>query len=172
MTKEQDIGISGFTRQEALRLTQCTSSRLVYLEKVGLINPTRIGSGRKPLVLFSWDQIVEIKAIRSLRKDISLQTIRKIIDFLNQAGYDKGLKQKRLVVVNDDVFWVKSDLADLGECIEALIVASKKEGRVGQYVLLVIPPLVDIVNEIWETAKQSNVIDFESFKVRAKAQSA
>lgn len=168
---EQDVGIRGFTRQETLKLTQCTSSRLSYLEKVGLVVPKRIGVGRKPVVIFSWEQLLEIKAIKNLRKDISLQTVRKIVEFLNQHGYSDSIKDKKLVVIDDEVFWVKSDMTDLGQHIAALTVTSKK-GRAGQFVLTVIDPLADIVAEIWETAQQSNVIDFESFKTRAKTQPA
>jgi DNA-binding transcriptional MerR regulator len=168
----RDIGFDGFTRQETLKLTQCTSSRLSYLEKVGLVIPERIGLSKKPVVIFSWEQLLEIKAIKNLREDnISLQTVRKIVEFLNQYGYDDGLKDKKLVVVDDEVFWVRSDMTDLGRHIAALTVASNKD-QVGQFVLIVIPALVDIVNEIWETAQNSNVIDFESFKFRAKARPA
>ena len=168
---KQEIGIRGFTRQETLKLTQCTSSRLSYLEKVELVVPERIGVSRKPVVIFSWEQLLEIKAIKNLRKDISLQTVRKIVEFLNHHGYNDGIKDKKLVVVDDEVFWVKSDMTDLGPRIAALTVASKK-GRAGQFVLTVIEPLADIVDEIWRTAQQSEVIDFESFKARAKAQPA
>ncbi|WP_035991708.1 MerR family transcriptional regulator [Leptolyngbya sp. KIOST-1] len=168
----RDIGLNGFTRQETLKLTQCTSSRLSYLEKVGLVIPERIGISRKPVVIFSWEQLLEIKAIKNLREDnVSLQTVRKIVEFLNQSGYDDCLKDKKLVVVDNEVFWVRSDMTDLGQHIAALTVASKT-GQAGQFALIVIPALVDIVNEIWETAQNSNVIDFESFKVRAKAKPA
>jgi hypothetical protein len=48
-------------------------------------------------------------------------------------------------------------------------VAGKRNRAVGQYVLLVIPPLIDIVNDIWEAAQKSKIIDFKSFQERAKA---
>ncbi|WP_228060496.1 MULTISPECIES: hypothetical protein [unclassified Coleofasciculus] len=51
----------------------------------------------------------------------------------------------------------------------ALKVAGNKGKDVGQYILLVIPPLSEIVNEVWETAEKSPGVDFESFKQRAKA---
>lgn len=168
----QNAGVIGFSRQETMKLTGCSSSRLAYLEKVGLIVPTRIGVGRKPIVLFSWEQLLEIIAIKNLRQDVSLQTVRRVVEFLNQSGYDDKLKNKQLVVVNDDVLWLNPDFSDLGDHVSGLTVASKKKGRVGQIVLLVIPPLSDIVDEIWETAKQSKVVDFESFKSRAKAHPA
>lgn len=162
----------GFTRKETMQLTGCTSSRLAYLEKVGLIVPYRYGtnSGR-PIVVFSWEQLLEIRAIRNLRQeDISLQTVRKIIDFLDKSGYNNALRNKQLVVVNDEVFWIEQDWSDFGANMpKAVKVAGKNSQEVGQYVLIVIPPLIDIVNDIWESAKNSKIINFESFKQRAKA---
>lgn len=161
----------GFTRQETLRLTGCTSSRLAYLEKVALVVPTRIGSNKRPTVLYSWEQLLEIRAIKTLRKDVSLQTVRKIVDTLNRCGFDDTLRDKSLVIVGDDVLWVAPDWSDF-EVPAALLVASKSGKEVGQFVLLVVPPFATIVKELWDAAKDSTVVDFESFKQRAKAKPA
>jgi DNA-binding transcriptional MerR regulator len=163
--------MSGFTRQEAIHLAGCTSSRLAYLEKVGLVIPYRFGNNGRPTVVFSWEQLLEIRAIKNLRKeDVSLQTVRKIIKFLDESGYDNSLRDKQLVVVGDEVFWIKQDWSDFGENIPTTVkVAGKNNKEVGQYVLLVIPPLTDIVSDIWEAARKSEVVDFNSFEQRAKA---
>jgi DNA-binding transcriptional MerR regulator len=65
--------IDGFTRTETLALTETTSNRLQYLEKAGLIIPQRIGKSRKPTVIYTWEQVLEIRAIKHLRQEISLQ---------------------------------------------------------------------------------------------------
>lgn len=162
--------VSGFTRQETIHLAGCTSSRLAYLEKVGLIIPYRFGNNARPTVIFSWEQLLEIRAIKNLRKDVSLQTVRKLIKFLDDSGYDNSLRDKQLVVVGEEIFWVKQDWSDFGENLPTAVkVAGKSCQQVGQYVLIVIPPLIDIVNEIWEAARKSKVIDFKSFERRAKA---
>jgi DNA-binding transcriptional MerR regulator len=162
--------MSGFTRQETMHLAGCTSSRLAYLEKVGLIIPYRFGNNARPIVIFSWEQLLEIRAIKNLRKDVSLQTVRKIIKFLDDSGYDNSLRDKQLVVIGEEVFWVKQDWSDFGDRLPATVkVADKSNKQVGQYVLLLIPPLTDIVNEIWEAANKSKVIDLKSFEQRAKA---
>jgi DNA-binding transcriptional MerR regulator len=163
--------MSGFTRQETIHLAGCTSSRLAYLEKVGLVIPYRFGNNGRPTVVFSWEQLLEIRAIKNLRKeDVSLQTVRKIIKFLDESGYDNSLRDKQLVVVGDEVFWIKQDWSDFGENIPTTVkVAGKNNKEVGQYVLLVIPPLIDIVNDIWEAARKSEVVDLRSFEQRAKA---
>ncbi|MBD1903754.1 hypothetical protein NDI44_26905 [Trichocoleus sp. DQ-A3] len=162
--------MSGFTRQETLHLAGCTSSRLAYLEKVSLVIPYRFGNNGRPTVVFSWEQLLEIRAIKNLRKDVSLQTVRKIIKFLDESGYDNSLSNKQLVVVCDEVFWIKPDWSDFSENMPTTVkVADKDNKEVGQYLLLVIPPLTDIVNDIWEAARRSEVVDFKSFEQRAKA---
>jgi hypothetical protein len=99
-----------------------------------------------------------------------LQTVRNIIKFLDESGYDNSLRDKQLVVVGDEVFWIKQDWSDFGENIPTTVkVAGKRNRAIGQYVLLVIPPLTDIVNDIWEAARRSEVVDFKSFEQRAKA---
>ena len=80
------------------------------------------------------------------------------------------MRDKQLVVVSEEVFWVKQDWSDFGENLPTAVkVAGKNNKQVGQYVLIVIPPLIDIVNEIWEAAKRSKVVNFNSFEKRAKA---
>lgn len=163
--------ISGFTRQEVIKLTGCNANRLSYLEKVELVIPTRFGSVKKPTVVYTWEQLLEIRAIRDLRREVSLQTIRSIVSFLNDSGIDDSLRDKQLVVIDDEVFWVDVSEADkIGAFV--VKVASKNKKQVGQFMFWTIPPLANIVAEIWETAQRSSVIDFESFKARAKAQPA
>jgi DNA-binding transcriptional MerR regulator len=162
--------IEGFTRRETLELTGTTSNRLQYLERSGLVIPKRIGKSRKPTVIYSWEQVLEIRAIKHLRQEISLQTVRKIINFLDKSGFDDSLRDKQLIVIDDEVFWVQQDWNDFPEKMPSTLkVAGNKGQDVGQYVLLVIPPLSEIVNEVWEAAEKSQVVDFESFKQRAKA---
>jgi DNA-binding transcriptional MerR regulator len=164
--------IEGFTRRETLDLTETTSNRLQYLERVGLIVPQRIGSSSKPTVIYTWEQILEIRAIKNLRQEISLQTVRKIVDILNKYGFDESLRDKQLIAINDDVFWIRQDWTDFSEQMpKALKVASKKGKNIGQYTLTVIPTLGDIVDEVWSAAKKSKVVDMRSFEQRAKAKS-
>lgn len=162
--------IEGFTRRETLELAGTTSNRLQYLERSGLVIPQRIGKSRKPTVIYSWEQVLEIRAIKHLRQEISLQTVRKIINFLDKSGFDDSLRDKQLIVINDEVLWIQQDWKDFPDKIPcALKVAGNKGEGIGQYILLVIPPLSEIVNEVWEAAQNSQVVDFGSFKQRAKA---
>lgn len=159
--------MEGFTRQETLALTNTTSSRLAYLDRTGVVVPEKYGNSKKPTVIYSWKQVLEIRAINDLRQKISLQTVRKIVQFLDEGGFDTSLKDKHLVVVNDEVFWVMPDWSDMPRIMK---VAGKKNKGLGQFVLIVLPPISDIIKAVWENAKNSKVIDFESFKRRAKAE--
>lgn len=162
--------IEGFTRSETLVLTGTTSNRLQYLELKELVIPHRIGKSRKPTVIYTWEQILEIRAIKHLRQEISLQSVRKIIEFLDKSGFDDSLRDKQLIVIDDEVFWIRQDWKDFPDQMPSAIKVVGKSGKgIGQHVLLVIPALSEIVNEIWEAAKKSEVIDFDSFKQRAKA---
>ena len=162
--------LEGFTRRETQELTGTTSNRLQYLERSQLVIPHRIGQSQRPTVLYTWEQVLEIRAIKNLRQGISLQTVRKITNFLDKSGFDDSLSDKRLIVIDDEVFWVQQDWKDFPEKMpSALKVAGNKCKDVGQYVLLVIPPLSEIVNEVWAAAEKSKAVDFESFKQRAKA---
>ncbi|MBD0266015.1 MAG: hypothetical protein ICV78_25840 [Tolypothrix sp. Co-bin9] len=97
-----------------------------------LITPYRFGkTGGRPTVIFSWEQLLEIRAIRNLRQDVSLQTVRKIIKYLDKSGCDNRLRGKQLVVVNDEVFWVNQDWSDFGNNMPTAIKIASKNNKVG-----------------------------------------
>jgi len=156
----------GFTRKEIIDLAGTTSNRLQYLERSNLITPYRLEKTGRATVLYTWEQLLEIRAIKNLRQTISLQTVRKIIDFLDKSGFDDSLRDKQLICVDEEVYWVQRDWKEMPDILK---VAAKRRKDVGQYTLLVIPALIDIVDEVWEAAEKSNVVDMRSFKQRAKA---
>lgn len=156
----------GFTRKEVIDLAGTTSNRLQYLERASLITPHRLEKTGRATVLYTWEQLLEIRAIKNLRQSISLQTVRKIIEFLNKSGFDDSLRDKQLICVDEEVYWVNRNWEEMPEILK---VAAKRGKSVGQYTLLVIPALIDIVDEVWEAAEKSNVVDMASFQQRAKA---
>lgn len=158
--------MDGFTRQETIALTKTTSSRLAYLDRVGVVVPEKYGNTKKPTVIYSWEQVLQIRAINDLRKQVSLQAIREIIQSLETNGYDSSLWDKHLVVVNGDIHWVLPDWSDIPKVMQ--LASKKNKAGFGQLVLVAIPTLNDIVQAVWDTAKRSKVIDFESFQCRAK----
>ena len=68
-----------FSRRHAVVLARSSPGRLAYLEKTGVIVPQRAGQPPRLEVLYSWEQILEIRAISRLRQHLSFQTIRKIL---------------------------------------------------------------------------------------------
>lgn len=158
--------MEGFTRTETLALTGTTSNRLSYLDRTDVVVPQKYGNPKKPTVIYTWEQVLEIRAISHLRQKISLQTVRKIIQFLQKSGFDDCLRDKHLVVVNEEVYWVMGDWSDMPQVMK---VADKKNKYKGQFVLIIIPQLACVIQDVWKEAKKSNIVDFESFKQRAKA---
>lgn len=161
--------MDGFTRQETLALTQITSSRLAYLDRTGIVIPEKYGNPKKPTAIYSWEQILEIRTIANLRKQISLQMVRKLVGFLDEHGLDISLHDKHLVATHREVFLVLPDWSDMPHVMK---VADREGDGLGQLVLLVLPPLKTVIQEIWNAAEKSSVLDFESFKQRAKSHPA
>ncbi|MEO0986457.1 MAG: MerR family transcriptional regulator [Cyanobacteria bacterium J06639_14] len=157
--------MEGFTRQETLALTQITSSRLAYLDRTRVVVPQKYGNTKKPTVIYTWEQLLEIRTIANLRKQISLQMVRKLVAFLDEYGLDTRLYDKPLVATPNEVFLVMPDWSDMPQVMK---VADRGSDGMGQLVLLVLPPLNTVVEEIWDAARQSNIVVFESFKQRAK----
>jgi DNA-binding transcriptional MerR regulator len=164
--KDKMNTFEGFTRREVIDLADTTSNRLQYLERAELIKPYRIEKTGRATVLYTWEQLLEIRAIKNLRQAISLQTVRKIIEFLDKSGFDDSLRDKQLICVDEDVFWVKHNWEEMPEILK---LAAKRSKGVGQYTLLVIPALIDVVDEVWGAAEKSQVVDMQSFRQRAKA---
>lgn len=157
--------MDGFTRQETIALTKTTSSRLAYLDRVDIVKPEKYGNTKKPTVIYSWAQVLEIRSINNLRENVSLKTIKDMIQYLDKNGFEPSLRDKRLVAINGEILWLMPDWSDMPR---VMTVASKKSKGVGQFVLVVLPAIDDLIKAVWETAQKSEVIDFESFKHRAK----
>jgi DNA-binding transcriptional MerR regulator len=157
--------MDGFTRQEAIALAKTTSSRLAYLDRINVVVPKKYGNTKKPTVIYSWNQILELRAISDLREQVSLQVIRQMLQFFESHGYAPELRDKHLVALNSEIHWIMPDWSDMPKMMQ---VASKKNKGLGQLVLVVLPPRGNLIMAVWEAAKKSNVIDFESFKQRAK----
>lgn len=157
--------MDGFTRQETIALTKTTSSRLAYLDRVGIVEPEKYGNTKKPTVIYSWAQVLEIRAINNLREKVSLQTIKEMIQYIHKNSFEPSLRDKRLVAINGEILWLLPDWSDMPR---VMTLASKKSKGLGQFVLVVLPAIEDLIKAVWETAEKSKVIDFESFKRRAK----
>ncbi|MEL6383667.1 MAG: MerR family transcriptional regulator [Cyanobacteria bacterium J06626_18] len=152
-----------FTRRETVVLTRTSPARLAYLAKIGMITPTCLADDPQGQLYYSWDQILELRAIRQLRGEISLQMIRKIMQFLEGVGGDRTLHNKHLVIANGEVSWIQRES---GQAPHVVRVAAKANRHVGQLKLTITPPVSELADEVWRIACQSKVVDFESFRQR------
>lgn len=152
-----------FTRRETVILTRTSPGRLAYLARTGVIVPLRGEGDHAHQVYYSWEQILELRAIRHLRRQVSLQTIRKILAFLEAIGSDRALRNKHLVIVNGAVTWVQTDNTAIPKGVQ---VAAKTDRHIGQLQLMTSPPLSTFTEDIWATPRRAKVIDFESFRQR------
>lgn len=152
--------ISGFSRKETQSLCGVDSHRLTYLDKTDLVKPTKIGNTRKPVVIYSWHQLLEIKAIAKLREEVSLQTVRKILDYLE----DQKLADKQLIVLHGEVFWLNPPEI----CDFIVQLSGKYQGQITHLDLLLLPSLNSMQDDIIEAAKTSKIVDFASFKERVE----
>lgn len=159
-----------FRRIEVTEVTGSTSNQLQSLERAGLIVPHRYKDLGRVVVAYTRNQILQIKAINRLREQISFQKVKNIINYLNENGHSDSLYDKHLVVVGNDVFWVQPDWSNIcSEMATVLKIASKKQKGVGQYTLLVIPPLIEAVEEIRKAARKSKILDIKDFLQRFDA---
>lgn len=150
-----------FTRQETIALTETTSSRLAYLEAKNLVIPQKYGNSKKPTVIYTWQQILMIKAIDRFREKLSLQTTWKVLEFLRKTG----IKNKHLLVIDDKTYWVEGDWRNMPTIMQEIFAPNKE---ICQSTIVIIPPLSNLVTEVWEAANKSKIIDYESFKIRAR----
>jgi len=152
-----------FTRRHAVVLARSSPSRLKYLEKTGIVVPRRVRSDARAEVLYSWEQILEIRTIARLRQYLSFQTIRKIIQYFEDHGFDRSLRNKQLIIKNGTVTWVRAD-PSLSPAMVQL--HGKRNSQVGQ---LVLPPLGLGEGQTqggMQTSAVQNVISLQDFKQR------
>ena len=84
-----------FSRQEVISLTGSTSNRLQFLERSGLIIPHRIGKSKKPVVLYTWEQIVALKVLDGLRTE----DMRELAQTMHAIGMGDAIAYVSLVMV-------------------------------------------------------------------------
>lgn len=145
-----------FTRREVLSATKSTSNQLQYLERKGLISPHRVGKGDRPIVLFSLEQMMAI-ALNKKLKNIDDNCADSLVKFI--ADFDKP---KDFNYAGTPLYCIDGVTAfDLGG-----IRVCRPLAMPTQYRLAVIWDLGEILAEIVVNAKNSEIIDFESFRDR------
>lgn len=147
--------VSGFTRQETIALTGIGSSRLSYLDRTGLVAPRKFGNSKHPRVIYRWEQVLEIKTIERLREKLSLQEIRKVLEFLRARNHKPSIFAHSLVFVNSQLYLVE-DVKDFG--LTVLEASGKNKGQV---VIREVGPVGDVITELYKEAEKHQVLDFD-----------
>jgi len=153
----------GFTRQETIILTDITSSRLAYLDRVNIIIPQKYGSHKKPRVDYSWEQVLQLRAITHLKQTISLDLTRKIVHYFDEIGIAQDWGDRHLVIAGEDIFTSKPDWSDMAQ-----IMSDAAADRPEDFTVVVFPNIDRIVSDVCRVAIDSNLIDIETFIERAK----
>ena len=133
---------SGFTRQETIALTGIDSGRLSYLDRTKLVVPVKFGNSKHPKVVYSWQQVLEIKTIERLREKLPLQEIRKVLKFLKERDYEPDFFVHNLVLLNTNLYLIE-DLREFG-----LAVLEASGENKGQVVIHEVGEIGDIITEL------------------------
>jgi DNA-binding transcriptional MerR regulator len=146
---------SGFTRQETIALTGISSGRLSYLDRTELVVPEKFGNPKHPKVVYSWQQVLEIKTIERLREKLSLQEIRKVLEFLKLKEHKPSFFAHSLVFVNSKLYLIE-DLQDFGSTV-----LEASGSNQGQVVIQEVGPVGDVISELCKEAQAHHVLDFD-----------
>ncbi|MDJ0682527.1 MAG: hypothetical protein QNJ18_22025, partial [Xenococcaceae cyanobacterium MO_167.B52] len=120
-----------------------------------LITPQKFGNRKRPKVVYTWKQVLELKTIERLSENLSLQEIRKVLDFLRERDYETTFFKHSLVFVNSQLYLVE-DLENFG-----LTVLEASGKNKGQAVIREVGAVGDIITELWEEAQKHQVLDFD-----------
>ena len=136
-----------FTRQQALDLTGLSSGQLSRLDKSGIVKPTKLGgNSHRPTVLYSLSQIWELRTIATLRKKLSMQEIKKVIEYLRKNNFEPTLLGKYLIFCNKKLYWITPN--KLGETVIELSGKNK-----GQVVLTAVDPIGESILKVQREAE-------------------
>jgi DNA-binding transcriptional MerR regulator len=128
---------------------------LSYLDRTGLIVPRKFGNPKHPKVVYRWEQVLEIKTIERLREKLSLQEIRRVIEFLRAKNHKPSLFAHSLVFVNSQLYLIE-DVKDFG--LTVLEASGKNKGQV---VIREVGPVGDVITELYREAEKHQVLDFD-----------
>ncbi|HOV80119.1 MAG TPA: MerR family transcriptional regulator [Bacillota bacterium] len=134
----------GFRTSEVAKLTGLTQRQLDHWDRTGLFRPSLApAEGKGSARFYSFLDVVQLMAARKLREaEVSLQTLRKVVEYLRKAeGLDRPLAETRLVVSGSDVL--------LAEGQEQLISVLRAPGQGVLQIVLDLPKVVEeLRNEV------------------------
>ena len=139
-----------FDRNTVHRLTGISRQKLETLVKNGYINPYKRGEYKRAKWLFTWEHLLEIKAILKLKEIITCYQLADIKSFLQELGTNGSLANdgsKIILATNKQVFLIDNDNDKIIELL------GKSRGQIILGTLLV----SDLINEVQSKAKCENL---------------
>jgi len=161
--------ISGFTTKEVVDLTKVNPNSLRYWLENKILEPQKIpvGKGTRNTYLYSFSQLVEVKAIMSLRKNVTVKTIRAVKNFITERFETSNISDKPIIVLNNGD---KSEVYLQGEERFLTQITGLNVGQITHMDLIFIPSINTHILEIVKTVKRndSKSVDLINFRARVK----
>ena len=159
--------ILGFSKQEVIALTGVTNAALRYWHSQKIIEPLEIpiGSGKSKTYYYSFEQLIEVKAVASLRDRVHPKVIKGVTNFIFQSIKDKenNKTQERIMVLSfDDHYQIYVQ----GDDAYYLKVMGKDGHRISKFNLVIIPSIKEFIEEVVEVINSGSckTIDIERFE--------
>jgi DNA-binding transcriptional MerR regulator len=151
--------IEGFTRKQTEILTGINRDCLAYLAEQKIIVPEKFGGGVRSPLVYSFRQLLLLKQIKEIRRELRLQVIKGMIEFTKSRQGDRLISKGKLAVINNTYQWISPDLSDLPKHFDI------QSGQVYSAKLIILPSTFEVLEDITAIAKEhQDIIDFELFK--------
>ena len=146
---------SGFARKEVMQMTGAKASNLDYFASTGLVVPEKYGNPKRPSIVYSVEQVIQIKVIQRLREKLSLQEVRKILGFLAKRNYAPSLFECQLVLIDEQLYLIENE-QEFGSQVLKALNENKRQIAVNW-----IGKIGDILSDLKNQACENKVLDFK-----------
>ena len=126
-----------------------------YLDRIGLVVPQKYGNPKRPKVIYTWEQLLQLKIIERLRERLSLQEIRKVIEFLKSRNYKPSLFECKLVFLGAELYLIE-DWQNFG-----MLVLQASGKNKGQIALQEIGIIGEVRSALEKEAEKHHIPDYD-----------
>jgi len=114
-----------------------------------------VGHATRPKVVYSIEQVLQIKVIYRLREELSLQEIRQVLQLLEDKGYEPSLFSLNLLFFNGKLY-----MLDGQDAVNQKIIELTGKHR-GQIVMQPVDPIGDVISSLYKEAERHCILDFD-----------
>lgn len=100
-----------FPRRDILKLSGLDSNALSYLEKTGIVEGKEDLTSKRTVKpkFYTFQQLIELRAIKKLRETISLQKLRVAKEYLKELGETDYLGDKTIIAEDNKIYWIDTE---------------------------------------------------------------